>query len=128
MIQLYCRPSAIGGKGLFTWHAIRAGEIVLRIQGREVNTDDLSDDIIRAGCFQGIAPGRALVSETGQRSFFSYVNHAEEPNCRVDLEARTMVSLRNIAPHEELTVDYVLEPYDERVRRILNERIQFIRD
>lgn len=127
MNSLHVQPSAISGSGLFTRLALAAGAVVLEIAGREVNTDDMSDDEIRLGRFQGIAPGKALVSATGERGLFSYVNHSSEANCVVDLTGRRLVALRGIAAGEELTVDYALEPFDERVTQLLDERIRFLR-
>lgn len=120
MVQLYRKESLIAGTGLFTRARISAGTVVLSITGRLVATDELSDECIRRGLLQGISPGWALVSADGARSDFSYVNHAADCNCEVDITSRQLVSLRDIDPDEELTVDYRKEPLDERVRRIVN--------
>lgn len=121
MTQLYPKPSPIHGMGLFTQSGILAGTAIFPVKGKMVRTDDLSDDFIKKGFMQGIAPGLALISEDGSRSLFSYMNHSSDCNCAVDLENLHVFALREIEPHEELTLDYGKEPYDDRVRRIVNE-------
>ena len=119
MTRFYRQASPISGQGLFAREKIPAGAIILSITGKVVPTDSLSDDFIRKGLIQGISPGWALVSANGARSNFSYINHATDCNCVVDVARRLVLALRDIEPHEELTVDYEEEPLDARVRSIV---------
>jgi SET domain-containing protein len=119
MPKFYRQESPISGQGLFTRVKIPEGSVILAITGKLVATDDLSDDVIRKGLLQGVAPGWALVSANGVRSHFSYINHAQECNCVVDLVGRQVVALRDIEADEELTLDYEKEPFDARVRSIV---------
>jgi SET domain-containing protein len=128
MIQLYPKPSPIEGMGLFTRYNIPAGTVLFHVKGKLVHTKDLTDDFIRNGFMQGIAPGLALISEDGSRSLFSYMNHANDCNCAVDLNDLSVFVLRDIQADEELTLDYGKEPYDERVRRIVIERPRHARE
>lgn len=71
------RPSPIAGRGLFTTVAYRAGEHVTTLDHDVRDVDDLG-----------------------------LLNHSCDPNLGWT-DARTLVALRDIAPDDELTVDYV---------------------
>jgi SET domain-containing protein len=109
--------------GLFAVDAIASGTVLFQISGKVVRTDELTDDFIRKGIMQGIAPGYALIRDKGSRSLFSYMNHSCDCNCGVDLQNLQVYTLRAIGADEELTLNYCLEPRDERVRRLMREVI-----
>jgi SET domain-containing protein len=95
-------PSPIEGTGLFARAPIRAGEVVIRLDGREI------DDATLAGLTPPyssltIAEGRHLLIDPAHP--VRYGNHSCDPNLWHE-DAVTIVARRDVAPGEELTIDY----------------------
>lgn len=103
------------GRGVFARRAIAEGEIIERVPvivlpaGRV--GDDPAEDRLASYCFEWGPRTVALALGYG-----SLYNHSYTPNARYeDAGERTklFVALRDIAPGEEITVNYNGEPRDQ---------------
>jgi len=89
----YVAVSAIHGKGLFAKTALPSGTIIGWLKGKPSSTD--GDYILWISERQGIEVLCDL----------KYINHSNEPNaCYYD--DLSVVALRDIEPHEEITHNY----------------------
>ena len=89
----YVAVSAIHGKGLFANTAIANGAVIGWLNGKPCSTD--GDYILWISERQGIEVLCDL----------KYINHSDEPNaCYYD--DLSVVALRDIEPHEEITHNY----------------------
>ncbi|MEV3981833.1 SET domain-containing protein-lysine N-methyltransferase [Nonomuraea sp. NPDC049758] len=94
--------SPIHGTGLFAGERIGEGEVVMRLGGRLIDNDTLASLT---------PPYSSLTIEEGLHLLLDpdhpvrYGNHSCEPNLW-HTDATTLVARREIAPGEELTVDY----------------------
>lgn len=99
-------PSRIHGSGLFADEPVAAGAVIWRF-------DPEIDQRWRPGTPpppEALAGSIHHVYKLDGWFYFDgdaarYTNHADEPNSRVD-EAGRVVAVRDIAPGEELTLDY----------------------
>jgi hypothetical protein len=98
--------SAVSGRGLFTNQALEPGQVVLRLGGRLVSTDELArliDERDRYVDTVTVFEDVHLVLPSG--TTLHYGNHSCDPNLwhvgPYDIAAR-----RRIAAGEELTMDY----------------------
>lgn len=99
------RPSPIDGDGLFAHAPIAAGEVVERWGGIRITDVELA--VIAAS---GERFSSAAVAEGANLLFspddpINFGNHSCDPNLWLD-GATTVVARRDIAPGEELTIDY----------------------
>ncbi len=130
MAKTTIRTSQIHGHGLFTEDNLRRGETILKIAGKLIATDKMTDAEVRAGRWQGVIPGKALTN-CGSHTKPSFINHSVTPNAEVkipkfkngDVPALTLVAIRDIKFDEEITINYELEPMDERCRRLIHEEL-----
>lgn len=106
------RASPIEGRGLFATDHIRAGEIVTQLGGRLVSRAELDDLIAEAeatgtyvDCIS-VDDGIDLVMPPGQDVHFG--NHSCDPNIW-HTDAVTLVARRDIAPDEEIVLDYATQ-------------------
>lgn len=113
------KTSNIHGLGLFAKTEIQSEDIILEIQGNKIETNNLGDDFIAGGHWQRIAPGRCLISK--EKTSFAFVNHSKTPTAKVDLENLRLVARQKIQPNVEITVDYDLEPMDQRCKNLLGK-------
>ena len=103
------QASTISGRGLFAGEPIAAGDIVLRLGGRLVSTDEL-ESLIR----EATAAGRYIDTTTvfddahlvvPLETVVHFANHSCDPNLwhdgPYDIRAR-----RDIVAGDELTIDY----------------------
>lgn len=111
------QPSPIHGFGLFTRSALPEGTVILEMEGEVVPASKLADTFIASGHWQGLAPGLCLVSAL--KTSFAFVNHSKTPTARVELETRRLRAVKPLHSGEEITLDYDLEPMDDRCRRLL---------
>ena len=89
----YVAASDIHGKGLFANTAILGGTVIGWLNGKPCSTD--GDYILWISEHQGI---EVLCN-------LRYINHSDEPNaCYYD--DLSVVALRDIEPHEEITHNY----------------------
>jgi uncharacterized protein len=104
------QPSAIEGRGLFAVNAIRQGEIVA-IKGGHIIDDRTAaeqKDVIGRSDIR-IADGflLAALDSSEYEAVMLFLNHSCEPNVGVGGNV-IFVAMRNIAPGEELTIDYAM--------------------
>ena len=108
------RSSAIHAAGCYTTSRIPKGVKVVEYTGPRITKDEADErfkDSIITSLF-GIGDGSKVISGHGMAM---YINHSCDPNCETDeLNGRVwIISLRNIAPGEELTYDYNLYDGDD---------------
>jgi SET domain-containing protein len=108
------RSSAIHAAGCYTTSRIPKGVKVVEYTGPRITKDEADErfkDSIITYLF-GIGDGSKVISGHGMAM---YINHSCDPNCETDeLNGRVwIISLRNIAPGEELTYDYNLYDGDD---------------
>jgi SET domain-containing protein len=107
-VKTEVRPSPIHGQGLFAKHTIARGEIVA-VKGGHVLTASqwaeleptlgpadiqISEDLVIAPVTQAQRDGSML-----------YTNHSCDPNLAIQGQI-VLVAMRDIAPSEELTIDW----------------------
>ncbi|CAI5479959.1 unnamed protein product [Closterium sp. Yama58-4] len=92
-------------KGLFAAASIRRGDTVLVFAGRVVGLDYLlaSDERTRQLSLQ-VNDGLWQVPHTRPETP-DFINHSCDPNCGME-DSVTVVALRDIAPGEEVSIDY----------------------
>lgn len=106
--RLERRQSAIQGAGLFATAPIHAGEVVTIWGGTIFTDEDLDAGVARPNSCVQIAEGFHLGSYRAQPEYLDeFMNHSCDPNVWLSDEV-TLVARRDIAPGEELTVDYAL--------------------
>jgi hypothetical protein len=90
---IYVADSAIHGKGLFAGTQIPAGAVIGHVRGIPSQHD--GNHVLWIGANRAIE----VICE------LKYINHADEPNaCYYD--DLSVIALRDILPHEEITHDY----------------------
>ncbi len=91
--KTYVATSLIHGKGLFAKKAIADGEVIGWLNGKPCSTD--AAHVLWISERQGIEVLCDL----------RYINHSDDPNaCYYD--DLSVVALRDIEPHEEITHNY----------------------
>jgi SET domain-containing protein len=107
--------STIEGRGLFATEAIAKGEIVAIKGGHIVDAQTLSANADVAGNSDiKIADGFhiAALSADEYEDVMMFLNHSCEPNVGVGGNV-VFVAMRDVAPGEELTLDYALFDDDD---------------
>ena len=91
--KTYVAASLIHGKGLFAKTAIADGEVIGWLNGKPCSTDGAY------GLWISERQGIEVLCD------LKYINHADDPNaCYYD--DLSVVALRDIEPHEEITHNY----------------------
>jgi uncharacterized protein len=111
---LMIRSSAIHAAGCYTTSRIPKGAKVVEYTGPRITKDE-ADERFKDSTITylfGIGDGSKVISGHGMAM---YINHSCDPNCETDeLNGRVWImSLRDIAPGEELTYDYNLYDGDD---------------
>jgi SET domain-containing protein len=111
---LIIRSSSIHAAGCYTTSSIAKGVKVVEYTGPRVSkrkADAIFQDS-RITYLFGIGNGATVINGHGMAM---YINHSCDPNCETEeVEGRVWVmSVRSIAPGEELTYDYNLYDGDE---------------
>jgi len=98
--QLEVRLTPHKGRGLFTLEQIATGTKVLTFQGRVLNTDELTDDLLamQIGTDLWLCSDGSLADDC--------VNHSCDPNCGFPAGDLELHALRDIQAGEEITWDY----------------------
>ncbi|CAI5995228.1 unnamed protein product [Closterium sp. NIES-64] len=94
-------------KGLFALASIRRGEPLLVFAGKLVGLDYLlgSDERVRELSLRVNDHLWQVPDPTRGPETPDFINHSCDPNCGLE-DSVTVVALRNIAPGEELSIDY----------------------
>src|ERR1700749_99351 len=111
---LMIRSSSIHAAGCYTQTRIPKGAKVVEYTGPRITKEEADEqckDSTITYLF-GVGDGSKVISGHGTAM---YINHSCDPNCETDeLRGRVwIISLRNIAPGEELTYDYNLYDGDD---------------
>jgi hypothetical protein len=111
---LMIRSSSIHAAGCYTTSAIPKGVKVVEYTGPRISKEDADAHFkdSRITYLFGIGDGTTVINGHGMAM---YINHSCDPNCETEeLRGRVWImSLRPIAPGEELTYDYNLYDGDE---------------
>jgi SET domain-containing protein len=91
-----------GRKGLFAVAAIAAGEMLIDLRGEE---------LLRAPTRESLQVGEHN-HVVGRMGTVGCLNHACEPNARLAAEGDSIIALYDVAPAEEITVNYLATEYD----------------
>lgn len=97
------RPSPIHGHGLFATRAFGRGSTLGTLDGQEVDPNE-HPAVVEGLEWNALAPDRLLVRAL--RTSYGLINHDADPNVEVARAGRALVARRDIAPGEELTLDY----------------------
>ena len=92
---LYVAPSEIHGRGCFTTDVLRPATR-FRIPFYETKYETFTSVLTEGGLYELYSP-------------FRFLNHSSDPNCEVyqlDDGSFELYTLREVAPHEELTIHY----------------------
>jgi hypothetical protein len=106
------RPSSIDGRGLFAREPIAAGEVVMRLGGSIISDGDLMALAASGARHDSISlgEGQNLLIEGSHPAIRG--NHSCDGNLWMD-DAVTISARHDIAPGEELTIDYALLTADK---------------
>jgi SET domain-containing protein len=114
------RRSAIHGRGVFARLPIAAGESILEYGGVVRPWDEAARDYQESDAEAGhtfffdLGDGHVIDGSVGGNSS-RWINHGCDPNCEAVVDGDRIViwALRDIAPGEELLLDYRLELHEE---------------
>ena len=88
---------------------IRAGAVILRVDGHIVGTPSRHSIQVGMGEHLEVPPGASITEELDQFGW-RFLNHSCDPNGRI--RDRELIALRDIAPWEDLTFDYHTTEWD----------------
>lgn len=104
--RLKARPSAIQGLGLFAHAPIKEGETVVIWGGRLFSRADLDVGVARDMSAVPLTDDLYLGLYAQEKGDIDeYMNHSCDPNAGL-VDEVTLVATRDIAPREEVTLDY----------------------
>lgn len=122
------RWSPIHGRGVFALRHIGAGEVLFEYKGKLLSWKDAQHRYQRSAADAGhtfffdLDDGRVIDGGHGGNSA-RWVNHSCAPNCETEQQGSRVYfhALRDIAPGEELFIDYRL--FVERRRTVALQRL-----
>ncbi len=109
--KLQLRKSATHGKGAYALEKINKNEKILDFtdgNGKMVSTKE-AETIYEKGktfCIQ-VEDDKIFIGKKYEEPYAYYMNHSCDPNCGF-YGALGIVAMRDIEPHEELTIDYAM--------------------
>lgn len=111
---LIIRSSEIHAAGCYTATSIRRGALIVEYTGPRITKEEgdaIYEDSPVTYLF-GLGDGETVIDGHGTAMF---INHSCDPNCETEeIDGRVWIkALRNIAPEEELTYDYLLYDGDD---------------
>lgn len=113
-MSLIIRSSAIHAAGCYTTARIRKGTQVVEYTGPRISKDEADEKYANSPTTYlfGVGDGTTVIDGHGTAMF---INHSCDPNCETEeIDGKVwIISLRNIAPGEELTYDYFLYDGDD---------------
>lgn len=110
------RPGRPGtGLGLYARKAVKKGDFVLEYTGKKIPTE-IADESDSAYLFE--IDDKWTIDGPVPDNLAGYVNHDCDPNIEADvIDGRVIYqAVKDIAPGDELTVDYGEEYFDEFIR------------
>jgi hypothetical protein len=99
----YVARSNIHGEGLFAGQAFDAGQIVGKLDGQIINVEDHPDAL--SGEWNGLGALHVLYRRFS--TAYSYINHQDDPNLRIEPATMQIVARKAIGKGDEFTLDYV---------------------
>ncbi len=119
------RPFRVGrsniGLGLFATRPIEQGEAIVCYRGRRIRTRIAQEmERTRGAKYMFEIDRHWTIDGSSRRNLARYTNHACRPNaeCKLRRGALAFVALRDIAPGQEITLDYGREYFDLFIRDI----------
>lgn len=119
------------GEGVFATELIESREIIAIFEGELIESDSFPEDSEDGRHIFQVGPDKYIYAEEG---IATNLKHSADPNCGVK-EDNIVISIREIEPGEELTLDYRSFRTKDRVGEgrtfdtlKLEERRQYIRD
>lgn len=112
--------SAIHGKGLFSTVSIPAGAILAVLDGQLIplaKQHIVSTDICAAHC-EWNAVSKDMLLVRAFRTKYSFINHSNDPNLRLEYNPLRIVVSRGLNTGDELTLDYNREPLPEQYLKL----------
>ena len=117
----YITQSNIHKKGLFATDKILAGSCLGYLDGQHMSWERYQDMVKKIGDNSEVATlfleWNALTeNELLVRPFrtkYSFINHSRTPNVAIRYNPIRLITLRDILPNEELTLDYRKEPLNK---------------
>jgi SET domain-containing protein len=112
------RPSAITGRGLFAGCRIRRRAKIGEFEGGVISIAEARRRAAAKRIVAIVELERKAIDARGMRTGFRYINHSCEPNTfmRRTMDRAEFYAVRDIAPGEELTVDYGESHHEGRLR------------
>ena len=120
MANTYVDESRVHGRGLFASREMPAGTVLGVLDGQVMDWEQY--DRLRStvtGCYPAlffewncISPNTLLVRPF--RTKYSFINHSREPNVALVRFPLRVVAIKDLAPGDELLLDYRTEPLPER--------------
>lgn len=113
--KIEVRASDLGGRGIFALEKIEKEEVVAIKAGRIITSDEIAAITASVGDYalqihDGLYLGPRTTDEVDRMTIF--INHSCDPNVGF-LGQIIYVTLRDIAPGEELCHDYAMERTDD---------------
>ncbi len=106
--RLEVGASDIHGVGLLARATIQAGEVVVVWGGYLFTTPEIEQGLARLDSIAEIGEGLYLAgTHADPKSPNDYINHSCDPNCWL-VDEVTIAARRDIAPGEDVTIDYAL--------------------
>ena len=115
---LYVARSALVGRGLFAGTPIAARAKIGEFEGEVIGLREAARRAKGRRIVAIVELERHAIDATRTGRGFRFINHSCEPNTfiRCTPERAEFYALRDIAPGEELTVDYIESQHDGRLR------------
>lgn len=109
--KLQLRKSATHGMGTFALEKINKNEKIMDFtngNGKRVSLQDAETIYEKGKTFwMQIENNQVFIGKKADEPYAYYMNHACDPNCGF-YGALGIVAMRDIDPHEELTIDYAM--------------------
>lgn len=105
------------GHGLFATAPIAAGDFILEYTGTRIPTK-VADTLPSRYLFE--IDRDWTIDGSSRANIARYINHSCEPNCEADIHDGAILihAVRDIAPGEEITINYGEEYFDEFIRPV----------
>jgi len=115
-VGLEIKASGIHGTGCFAASAIPAGTVIVEYTGEVIGRDEAmrreDPGALDHSCYIFGVDDEVFIDANVNGNGARFINHSCLPNCRIERKGGRpyVVSLRDIAPGEELSYDYDLPP------------------